>query len=115
MSVLLANFFFPIHIVKSYSISKMYIRTDFAWYILGSPSRQYNHLFRPFWLRHRILHLLVTASTEQTRLTYEAFKDKIQQFDEAEDSITTSLSILGRKLRKQDAESSEVVTIPSVA
>lgn len=91
----------------------MYIRTDFAWYILGLPCRQYIHLFRPFWIRHRILHLLVTASADQTRLTYQTFKDNIQDLDDAqaEDNIGTTLSILGRNLTEQDVESSDVVTI----
>jgi DNA (cytosine-5)-methyltransferase 1 len=106
----------PIHLIHHpdlFFIRKIYIRTDFAWYILGLPSRQYIHLFRPYWLQHRILHLLVVASTD-SRLTYEAFKDNIQKFDEAEDNIVTSLSILGRNLTTQDAESPDVVTILSL-
>jgi len=100
---------YPIH-CPDFFVRKIYIRTDFAWYILGLPSRQYIHLFRPYWLQHRILHLLVNASTDP-RLTYKTFKDKIQHFDEAEDNIVNTRSILGRKLRTEDAESPEVVTI----
>jgi hypothetical protein len=48
-------------------------------------------------------------------LTYQAFQDEIQDFDEAENNVITTPSILGRDLTKGDAESPEVVTIPCTA
>src|SRR6266511_3450218 len=53
---------------------KIYIKTEFAWYILGAPSRQYRTFVRPFWIKHRLLHLLVSAANKNARLTFEEFK-----------------------------------------
>ncbi|KAF9469258.1 hypothetical protein BDZ94DRAFT_1244081 [Collybia nuda] len=62
--------------------SKIYLRTSFAWYILDTPSALYQPLFIPFWTQHRILHLLVTHSLKNPRITYEQFLDIVSQSDD---------------------------------
>ena len=90
-------------------ISKIYIRTKFAWYILGVPSSTYKPYFTPFWIQQRILHLLVTSSTKNRRLTYSEFQKNIATLDEDEESVSTSNELLGRNLGGQDFKADAVV------
>lgn len=87
----------------------MYIKTKFAWYILGFPSEQYRPFYKPFWIKHRLLHLLVVASNKNSRLTYKELKETVQDLDEAEESVVTSLSVMGRSLTERDLDSPDVV------
>ncbi|CAA7271617.1 unnamed protein product [Cyclocybe aegerita] len=82
--------------------SKIYIRTKFAWYILGIPSKSYNPLFWDFWLKHRLLHLLVVAALEDHKLTCETFIQNLRECDRNEESVVSTQEILGRELSKDD-------------
>ncbi|KIM49346.1 hypothetical protein M413DRAFT_15448 [Hebeloma cylindrosporum] len=89
--------------------SKIYLRTKFAWYILGIPSSTYKPYFAPFWIQQRILHLLVIGSTKNRRLTYSEFQNTIATLDEDEVSVPTSNDLLGRELGGQDLKADEVI------
>ncbi|KAF8163400.1 S-adenosyl-L-methionine-dependent methyltransferase [Crassisporium funariophilum] len=89
--------------------SKIYIRTQWAWYILGFPSATYNPFFRPFWIQHRVLHLLIVASLNNRRMTWKAFTENLQDFDHSEESVTTAEEILGREIDQEDLESDDVL------
>ncbi|KAF8965236.1 S-adenosyl-L-methionine-dependent methyltransferase [Flammula alnicola] len=89
---------------------KIYIRTKFAWYILGTPSNLYRPFFSPFWIRHRLLHLLVTSALDNPRITHTKFLDDLPSLDQADDSVATAEVILGRGLRKEDIQSEDVTT-----
>ncbi|KAF9473771.1 S-adenosyl-L-methionine-dependent methyltransferase [Pholiota conissans] len=88
---------------------KMYIRTQFAWYILERPSGIFNPYFSPFWLQHHFLHLVVSASIEDPRITYTQFVDQLLDIDKKADFIVPSEAILDRKLRPEDLESDDVL------
>jgi len=90
-------------------ISKIYICTKFAWYILGVPSSTYKPYFTPFWIQQRILHLLVTSSTKNRRLTYSEFQSNIATLDEGEESVPKSNELLGRNLGGEDFKADAVV------
>ena len=88
--------------------SKIYIRTKFAWYILDSPSPAYEPLFTPFYIQHRVLHLLVTVSLENPRITYDDFIDSLHR--ETNENLTI-YTFLGRELTREDVESDTVVCL----
>lgn len=88
----------------------MYLRTQFAWYILDSPSSLYSSFFTPFWTQHRILHLVVTSSLDNRRITFDQFISSLQVTPLTSDSIAISMKMLGRELNKEDVESDEVVS-----
>ncbi|KAJ3515085.1 hypothetical protein NLJ89_g1982 [Agrocybe chaxingu] len=87
---------------NGYFDSKIYIRTKFSWYILGIPSKSYNPLFWDFWLKHRLLHLLIVAALEDHKLTCEAFIQNLRECDRNEESVVSTQEILGRELSQDD-------------
>ncbi|KAF8201752.1 C5-DNA-methyltransferase [Pholiota molesta] len=89
---------------------KVYIRTEFSWYILETPSKVYCTFFVPFWLQHRFLHLLVVASLDDARVTYQEFIKNLSAIDKKVEFIVASEVILGRGLEAEDLESDEVLT-----
>lgn len=90
--------------------SKIYIRTEFAWYILGIPNSSYASFYTPFWIQHRILHILVAMSLENQRATYQDLVDNLKEMD-LDDSFPTARLLLGRDLRKIDIEADDVVSL----
>jgi DNA (cytosine-5)-methyltransferase 1 len=93
------------------SNSKIYIRTGFAWYILDTPSDLYSPFFSPFWIQHRILHLIVSQSLENPRLTYETFISSLEVTPETPDSVAIAIKVIGRGLTESDVQSDDVVRI----
>ena len=73
----------------------MYIRTAYAWYILHTPSTSYFRLYARYWLKHRLVHLIVSACLDDPEITYEAFVNCLKKEDSAR-------SMLGRSLREGD-------------
>lgn len=88
----------------------MYLHTKFAWYILDTPSVMYSPFFNEFWLRHRMLHLVVSASQENPRITYDQFIRSLKISADSSDAVALSMKILGRELTKDDVESDDVVS-----
>ncbi|KAF9535246.1 S-adenosyl-L-methionine-dependent methyltransferase [Crepidotus variabilis] len=84
---------------------KIYVKTQYAWYILAQPSKEYQPFFRPFWVMHRILHVLLATSKDRNRLTYAEFTNEISLLDDLVDALVSSKKILGRPLNQQDVES----------
>ncbi|KAF8911019.1 S-adenosyl-L-methionine-dependent methyltransferase [Gymnopilus junonius] len=98
---------------------KIYVRTRFAWYILGCPSQSYNIYFAPFWTRHRLLHLLITAASTNKHTEYHQFIKNLPVLDKAEDSVATAKMILGRNLNEEDVRSDDMMayiisTLPDI-
>lgn len=85
--------------------SKIYIRTRFSWYILDSPSAAYKPFFTSFYIQHRLLHLLVTTSLKEPRITYDQFVDSLHR--ETDENLIT-YDFLGRELAREDLESDTV-------
>ena len=92
-------------------ISKIYIRTAFAWYILDTPSTIYSPFFSPFWIQHRILHLIVTQSWANPRLTYDTFIKSLEITPESPDSVAIAIKVIGRSLTESDVQSDNAVRI----
>lgn len=86
----------------------MYLKTEFAWYILDAPSKLYHAYFINFWLKHRILHLLVTSALAHPSITLLKFF----QSPEVKDDMLVISRTLGRPLSKDDILSEDTVRQP---
>ncbi|KDR81704.1 hypothetical protein GALMADRAFT_239835 [Galerina marginata CBS 339.88] len=81
---------------------KIYIRTEFGWYILRQPSDFYVSYFVEFWIQQRLVHLLVNACIEDARITYQDFVENLQHLDQSDNAVATATVILGRELNEDD-------------
>ncbi|KAF8891199.1 hypothetical protein BD779DRAFT_1513769 [Infundibulicybe gibba] len=88
---------------------KMYLRTEFAWYILGVPAMDYHPFFAPFWLQHQCLHRMVSDALSNPRITYSSFLDSLIDWETMElDNTPSALEILGRRLVREDFGADDV-------
>lgn len=85
----------------------MYLKTNFAWYILDAPSRLYHAFFINFWLKHRVLHLLVTSALANPTITLPKFLQSL-----AKDDKSVIFKALGRPLSEDDVLSGDTVRQP---
>jgi DNA (cytosine-5)-methyltransferase 1 len=86
--------------------SKIYLKTEFAWYILDAPSKAYHAYFIEFWLKHRVLHLLVTSALAHPSITLSKFLWS----PEIKDDTTIISRALGRPLSIDDVLSKDMVS-----
>ena len=86
----------------------MYLKTEFAWYILDAPSKLYHAYFINFWLKHRVLHLLVTSALANPSMTLSQFI----RSPEVKDDESVISRTLGRPLSKDDILSKDTVRQP---
>lgn len=103
-----AHPFFP-SIFGLTSHSNIYILTQYAWYILDVPSPLYKSFYIDFWLKHRVLHLVVSSSIFHPRISYDEFIDSLDVSPASDDDVAVSLKIIGRSITKDDVESDDVV------
>jgi DNA (cytosine-5)-methyltransferase 1 len=85
--------------------SKIYLKTEFAWYILDAPSELYHIYFVGFWLKHRVLHLLVTSALANPNITLAGFF----QSPVVKEDASSILQVLGRLLSRDDILSEDIV------
>lgn len=85
----------------------MYLKTEFAWYILDAPSKSYKSYFGGFQLKHQVLHLLVTSALADPAITLAKFL----QLSEVKGDTSASSQILKRPLSKDDIISNDMVRI----
>jgi DNA (cytosine-5)-methyltransferase 1 len=85
----------------------MYLKTEFAWYILDAPSMLYHAYFINFWLNHRVLHLLVTSALANPGITLSKFL----QSPEMEEDTPVISQTLGRPLTRDDILSEDTVRL----
>ncbi|KAH8099541.1 S-adenosyl-L-methionine-dependent methyltransferase [Cristinia sonorae] len=83
---------------------KIYLRTQYAWYILDAPSPTYAPYFETFWKGHCGFHLVVSCAEEDERLEYDDLKNCIDDSQAQENAE----SVLGTPLVLADFEGSEV-------
>ncbi|KZV63274.1 S-adenosyl-L-methionine-dependent methyltransferase [Peniophora sp. CONT] len=69
----------------------IWIETDFAWYVLCEPSREYRAQYQEFVQRHLSLQLLCSMAAD-TKATLEDFHNALER------------EILGRQYRKKDLD-----------
>ncbi|OCH93875.1 S-adenosyl-L-methionine-dependent methyltransferase [Obba rivulosa] len=79
----------------------MYIRTKYAWYILDTPAAAYLPFYKRYWLKHRLLHLVVSTCLDDTEITYSAFVDSLR-------TDKSARTVLGRNLREADLDMDDV-------
>lgn len=80
----------------------MYIRTEYAWYILDTPARAYLPFYTRYWLKHRLAHLVISACLDDPEITRSAFVASLKGEASARD-------VLGRFLKEADLDASDVV------
>ncbi|KNZ81672.1 DNA (cytosine-5)-methyltransferase 1 [Termitomyces sp. J132] len=56
---------------------KVYIETQFAWYILDAPVAEYEPLFQHFFKPRRISQMIITSALKSPRITYEEFLGRL--------------------------------------
>ncbi|KAL4067750.1 hypothetical protein V8B97DRAFT_1915370 [Scleroderma yunnanense] len=86
----------------------LYILSQHAWYILDMPSSVYKPFYVGFWLKHRILHLLVTAVMNQPRIKYHEFVTSLQVTPDSPDDVSITLQMLGRSITEDDLQDDDV-------
>lgn len=85
----------------------MYLKTEFAWYILDMPAKLYRPYFVTFWLKHRVLHLLVTSALANPSATFAGFF----QSPEVKEDASNALEVLGRPLSREDILAEDTVSL----
>lgn len=88
----------------------MYLKTEFAWYILDTPSKLYKSYFSGLQLKHQVLHLLVTSALEDPTLTLAKFLQSLEVMGDA----SAISQILKRPLSKDDILSEDMVRHPFI-
>ncbi|KAF8503256.1 S-adenosyl-L-methionine-dependent methyltransferase [Russula emetica] len=83
---------------------KIYLKTRYAWYILNAPSKSYRPYFSGYWLKHQVLHLLVTSALANSAITLAKF---LESPDIKGDTSAIS-QILKRPLSKDDILSKDM-------
>lgn len=74
------------------------------------PSSNYKPFYVGFWLKHRILHLLVTAVMEYPRLQYKEFLKLLKVTPDSPDEVIVTLRMLGRSITEEDVQNDDVVS-----
>jgi DNA (cytosine-5)-methyltransferase 1 len=103
--------FLSLFIFRLIPHSNIYILTQYAWYILDIPSPLYKPFHTSFWLKHRVLHLVVSSAISRPRLSYDDFIRSLDVSSASDDDVAVSQKILGRSITKDDVESDDVVCI----
>ncbi|KAG6876747.1 hypothetical protein C0993_000724 [Termitomyces sp. T159_Od127] len=91
--------------------SKMYIRTKYAWYILHMPTEEYRPFFTSFWIKHRVLHLLLSSAIRDRRTSYQEFLESLSDVEGDNlfrEEALASVQMLGRVLTEADIQSEDV-------
>lgn len=85
--------------------SKVYLRTQYAWYILDTPSPVYVPHYATFWLRQHLFLRLIWSSQEDPSLDQHGFQELLEgeQDEEAE-------GIIGRSVGFKDFMTKDTVS-----
>ncbi|KAK0196767.1 S-adenosyl-L-methionine-dependent methyltransferase [Armillaria mellea] len=87
----------------------IYIYTDMAWYILHVPSNAYAPFFRPFFVKHRVAHQVISHALQDRRATYEDFATSLNSMRESANCVS-SYAVIGRDIHISDVESDDTIT-----
>ncbi len=77
-------------------------------YILHVPSDTYTPFFRPFFVKHRVAHEVVSHASQDRRARYEDFVNSLDYIHEST-NYTSSHAIIGRDISIADVESDDTV------
>ncbi|KAF4614568.1 hypothetical protein D9613_003147 [Agrocybe pediades] len=89
---------------------RLWIRTQYAWYILGYPAPDYLSFFSEFWIKTRVLDLIINASLDDPRLAMDDLYKRIPDLDSehSDPHLVTATELLGRKLDEHDLDNEDV-------
>lgn len=89
--------------------SDIWVETSLAWYKLGTPSKDYSPLYRPYWLRARAAYLVIKAirendgdEGEEPLTSWAEFKASLVRTQSCSDAVAEAGLILGRSFTEQD-------------
>ncbi|KAK0484022.1 hypothetical protein IW261DRAFT_994609 [Armillaria novae-zelandiae] len=86
----------------------IYICTDMAWYILRVPSDAYAPFFRPFFVKHRIAHQVVSHALQDRRASYEDFVNSLDDIHGSTNCVSP-YAVIGRDISIDDVESDDTI------
>ncbi|KAK0441911.1 S-adenosyl-L-methionine-dependent methyltransferase [Armillaria borealis] len=86
----------------------IYICTDMAWYILHVPSNAYAPFFRPFFVKHRVTHQVISHALKDRRASYKEFVNSLDGIHESTNCVS-SHAIIGRDISISDVESDDTI------
>lgn len=67
---------------------KVYVRTEYAWYILDTPSENYDPFYSTFSTSQRIFHELIAVSIEDKHINRKEFLEHLESLDDADRDYT---------------------------
>jgi DNA (cytosine-5)-methyltransferase 1 len=108
--VLIRNLKF-VSTLPSRLVRKIYVRTQFAWYILEIPCRQYDCVYAPFWIQHQMFHLILSAAMRNPDITYDEFVKSLVDVSQNQDSSPLAMEIIGRHVNETDFLEDDVVAL----
>ncbi|KAH7923467.1 S-adenosyl-L-methionine-dependent methyltransferase [Leucogyrophana mollusca] len=79
------------------------------------PAPIYLPFYADFWRKHRVAHLIATASLENPRLKYSEFISALRITPDASDEVAICATILGRELTADDVRDDGVMAYTSAA
>ncbi|KAI0318825.1 hypothetical protein OF83DRAFT_1291445 [Amylostereum chailletii] len=88
--------------------SKIWIRTEHAWYILEQPSEDYLAFFRPFYVAHCMIYNILSFALGNPRATYQEFVDGLQDLPLLDGDAIPVSEMLGRHLQEADLNDATV-------
>ncbi|TCD67280.1 hypothetical protein EIP91_000302 [Steccherinum ochraceum] len=100
------------HVQDNTLDSKVYIATEYAWYILDVPSAAYTPHYSSFWIGHHLFNLAVSLSTEDTLLDLPGFMEEIDALPAAaahSEQQSAAMLTIGRELSQADFAEQYVV------
>jgi DNA (cytosine-5)-methyltransferase 1 len=101
---------------ESSSNRKIYLRTEFAWYILDNPSLQYRPHFAPYFIRQRLCHLVLSMALLDNTLVLDDFlfrlgTDPLFQDGSVHENLFLPSFVVGQRISREDMESKETVSL----
>ncbi|KAL0066508.1 hypothetical protein AAF712_006551 [Marasmius tenuissimus] len=100
---------------------KIYLRTKHAWYILDTPAQSYQQLFKPFFIHHRLSHILLCQLLQDEELSMDEFKRQLkttQKEIRGPNLVPDVHAVLGHSLKEKDLDQHTVeylsIRIPEI-
>ncbi|KDQ16326.1 hypothetical protein BOTBODRAFT_259969 [Botryobasidium botryosum FD-172 SS1] len=98
----------------------IWILTAVGWYKLLFPAPQYRPYYQNLWLRHRLVHLVITsakASEERLHTSEDAYADFLSSLrvnSTCSDEVAEAIPVLGRELCEADVNKLQPYIIQQV-
>lgn len=73
------------------------------------PAKAYFPFFVEFWIKHRVLHLVVTASINNRTVDRDLFVRSLKVTPESSNAVAAALKFISRELTENDLLADSVV------